>query len=251
MNDFLQIDILLTAEEKLTRNTVRRVVDTEVTPIMTQAFESGIFPLDLIDRLADLRILGMTLPPKLGGIDAKAVTYGLVCQELERGDSALRSFVSVQNALSIFPIFHFGSEAQQKRFLPKMAKGELVGCFGLTEPDSGSDPASMKTHAKKVSGGYKLSGNKAWITNATIADLAIVWAKTDQGIRGFIVERDFGGFFVNETKHKLSMRASSTGELKFDDCFVPDENMLPGSHIGLSAALQCLSEARTRSYSKR
>ncbi len=244
MEDFLAIDRLLNVEEKLMRNTVRRYVDLEVTPIMTQAFENGQFPLDTIERLADLRILGMTLPEEFGGIGASEVEYGLVCQELERGDSSLRSFISVQNALAMYPIFRFGTDKQKKRFLKKMAEGQLIGCFGLTEPDSGSDPASMNTHAEKTANGYLISGNKMWITNAPIADLAIVWAKTAEGIRGFIVERDFQGLSVIETKHKLSMRASSTGELKLQECFVPEENLLPGTHVGLAAALQCLNEAR-------
>lgn len=244
MDDFIDIDRLLSDEEKLVRSTMRHFVDKEVTPFMAEAFEMAQFPRDLIERLADLRVLGMTLPAEFGGVHANEISYGLTCQELERGDSALRSFVSVQNALCMFPIFRFGSDYQRNRYLKKMAEGKLIGCFSLTEPDSGSDPASMTTHAVKVPNGYLLSGSKAWITNAPIADLAIVWAKTDDGIRGFIVERDFLGFLAIETKHKLSMRASSTGELKFDECFVPDENLLPGTHIGLAAALQCLSEAR-------
>lgn len=244
MQNFFHLDILLKPEEKLIQNNLRRFVDHEVTPLMRDAFEQGYFPKDLIPKLAKLNILGMTLPPEYGGIGANATVYGLVCQELERGDSALRSFVSVQNALSMFPIFHFGTDAQKQRFLKPMAQGKLIGCFGLTEPDSGSDPASMTTFAKKVSQGYELSGNKAWITNAPIADVAIVWAKTDDGIRGFIVEQGCDGFFVTKTKHKLSMRASSTGELHFEECFIPDDNLLPGSKSGLVAALQCLNEAR-------
>jgi glutaryl-CoA dehydrogenase len=244
MADFLQIDSLYSAEEKLMRNTIRRFVDSEIMPIMTQAFEDGQFPLDLIDRLSELKIFGMTLPEELGGISANEVAYGLVCQELERADSSLRSFVSVQNALCIYPIFHFGSDKQKQKFLKKMIQGKLIGCFALTEPDAGSDPASLKCQAKKVDNGYLLSGNKAWITNAPIADIAIVWAKTDGNIRGFIVERDFNGFFVTETKHKLSMRASFTGELKFDECFVPNKNLLPKTDTGLLAALKCLNEAR-------
>lgn len=244
MEDFLLLDSLLSAEEKLMRNTIRKFVDLEVLPRIGQAFEAGFFPLNFVDELARLRVLGMTLPTEYGGLSMNATAYGLVCQELERGDSGLRSFVSVQNALVIFPIFSFGSEAQKSKYLPKLISGEMVGCFGLTEPNSGSDPSSLKTHAEKVSGGYKLFGSKAWITNAPLADIAIVWAKTTEGIRGFVVERDFAGFSVNETKHKLSMRASSTGELVFDDCFVPDENLLPKSDIGLSAALHCLTEAR-------
>lgn len=244
MDDILKIARLLNAEEKLMQQTVRRFVDAEVTPVVSQAYESGEFPDHLIARLADLRILGMTLPEAMGGINASAMEYGLVCQELERGDSALRSFVSVQSSLVMYPIFQFGSVAQKEEWLPQMAKGEVIGCFGLTEPDSGSDPASMKTTAKKVPGGYSLSGSKAWITNAPIADIAIVWAQTEVGIRGFIVRREFGGFIATETKHKLSMRASSTGELKFDDCFVPEDHLLPGTDIGLLAALKCLNEAR-------
>jgi glutaryl-CoA dehydrogenase len=244
MEDFFELDGLLSAEEKLAQNTIRKFVDAEVMPVIGQAFEAGNFPLDFIERLAELRVLGMSLPTSHGGLGVNPCAYGLVCQELERGDSGLRSFVSVQNALVIFPIFQFGSDAQQKKYLPKLINGDMIGCFGLTEPGSGSDPSSMTTHAKKVEGGYRLSGAKAWITNAPLADIAIVWAKTSDGIRGFIVERDFDGFVVHETKHKLSMRASSTGELVFDECFVPEENMLPKSTIGLAAALQCLSEAR-------
>lgn len=244
MEDLLLIDRGFCAEEKLMRTTIKKFVEAEVLPVINQAFEQGQFPLEFIDRLAELRVLGMTLPTEFGGLNAKATAYGVVCQELERADSGLRSFVSVQNALVIFPIFKFGSDEQRKKFLPHLVSGNMVGCFGLTESNSGSDPSSMKTHADKVPGGYKLTGSKAWITNAPIADIAIVWAKTEDGIRGFIVERDFKGFSTSETKHKLSMRASSTGELRFDECFVPDENLLPNSHVGLAAALQCLSEAR-------
>ncbi len=244
MDDFLILDSLLSTEEKLLRTTVRKFVDATVLPVIGQAFEAGQFPPHFIEELAALRLLGMTLPKEYGGLDISAMSYGLICQELERGDSGLRSFVSVQNALVIFPIFKFGSDKQKKTYLPKLVGAELIGCFGLTEPNSGSDPASMQTHADKVSGGYRLNGTKAWITNAPIADIAVVWAKTSDGIRGFIVERDFKGFTVNETKHKLSMRASSTGELIFDNCFVPEENLLPKTDAGLSCALQCLTEAR-------
>lgn len=241
--DFFRLDDLLTDEERLIRNSVRVFVQNEVMPIITKSFETAEFPISLIKGLKKLRILGMSLPQDFGGLDANAVVYGLVCQELEAGDSGLRSFVSVQNSLCIFPIFHFGSLEQKKHFLPKMVEGEIIGCFGLTEPDSGSDPGSMKTHAKKVAGGFKLVGSKAWITNAPIADLAIVWAKTDEGIKGFIVEKGAKGFFTSTTKDKLSMRASSTGELFFDDCFVPDERVLPKA-LGLASPLKCLSEAR-------
>ncbi|MEE9451253.1 MAG: acyl-CoA dehydrogenase family protein, partial [Gammaproteobacteria bacterium] len=169
---------------------------------------------------------------------------GLACQELEAGDSGLRSFVSVQSSLCMFPIFAFGDEAQKKRFLPAMARAELIGCFGLTEPDAGSDPGSMRTTAKKVSKGWQLNGSKMWITNAPSADLAIVWAKTDAGIRGFIVEKEFKGFTRREIHQKMSLRASATGELIFENVFVPDENFLSGSEKGLVAALSCLTQAR-------
>lgn len=244
MDDLFELDALLHAEDKLMRQTMRRFTEQEIMPIISLAFEQAQFPVHCIDRLAELRVLGMTLPPHLGGLGVSATAYGLVCQELERADSGLRSFVSVQNALVIFPIVQFGSEAHQRRYLPKLISGEMIGCFGLTEPNSGSDPASMNTTATKVPGGYKLTGAKAWITNAPLADIAIVWAKSNEGIRGFIVERDFAHFEVRETKHKLSMRASSTGELIFNGCFVADDQLLPKTSIGLVAALQCLNEAR-------
>lgn len=244
MDDLLCLDEQLHDDEKMIRDSVARYVASDVIPLMGQAYEAGEFPRQLIKQTADLGLLGLTLPPVYGGSDASYVAYGLVCQELERGDSGLRSFVSVQSSLCMYPIFRYGSDAQKDRFLPKMAAGELIGCFGLTEPDSGSDPASMRTTAKKVSGGWRLNGNKMWITNAPIADLAIVWAKTDEGIRGFIVERDFEGFNTPEIKHKMSLRASLTGELAFHDVFVPDENFLPGSTRGLGAPLSCLSQAR-------
>lgn len=244
MEDFLHFDDLLSQEEKLVRENVRRFVDSEVTPLMTDAFENAYFPKQLIKRIADLKIFGMTLPEEHGGSGANSVAYGLVCQELERGDSGLRSFISVQNALCMYPILEFGSDDHKAKYLRKMADGEIIGCFGLTEPNAGSDPGSMETKAKKVNGGYELSGQKAWITNAPIADFAIVWAKTEEGVRGFIVEKETPGFTIKESKHKLSMRASSTGELFMSDCFVPDANLMPGSHIGLVAALKCLSQAR-------
>ena len=244
MDDLLFLDEQLSEDEKMIRDSVARFVSQDVTPLMEEAFEQGQFPRQLIKQSADLGLLGLTLPEQYGGAEASYTAYGLVCQELERGDSGLRSFVSVQSSLCMYPIFRFGSEEQRQRFLPDMARGELIGCFGLTEPDSGSDPASMKTRAKKVDGGWILNGSKMWITNAPIADLAIVWAKTDEGIRGFIVEKDFDGFTRTEIKHKMSLRASITGELFFEDVFVPDENFLPGSIKGLGAPLSCLSQAR-------
>lgn len=244
MEDFLLLDEQLSDEEKLVRDTVRRFVDEEVTPLMLDAYDKAYFPKELIQRSAELGLLGITLPEVYGGANANYVTYGLVCQEIERGDSGLRSFVSVQSSLCMYPIFAYGTEEQKKRFLPDMCKGKVIGCFGLTEPDAGSDPSSMRTVAKKVEGGWRLTGSKMWITNAPIADIAIVWAKTAEGVRGFIVEKEFKGFTRNEIKHKMSLRASSTGELVFEDCFVPDANYLPGSEKGLAAPLGCLTQAR-------
>lgn len=244
MEDFIGIESLLTEEETLIRDSVRQFVDEQCIPKMLSAFEEGQFPQEMIKEFANLGLLGMTLPVEYGGAGTNAVSYGLVCQELERGDSALRSFISVQSSLCMYPIFKYGSEAQKKQFLPGMAKGDLIGCFGLTEPDSGSDPSSMKTHAKKVDGGWVLNGSKMWITNASMADLAVVWAKTQEGVRGFIVEKSAQGFTQKAIHHKMSLRASVTGELHFDECFVPDENFLPESKRGLSAPLSCLTQAR-------
>ncbi|WP_419419482.1 acyl-CoA dehydrogenase family protein [Legionella sp. D16C41] len=244
MDDLLFLDEQLQDDERLIRESVTRFVSNDVIPLMADAFEKGEFPRELIQKSADLGLLGLTLPAEYGGAGASYVAYGLVCQELERGDSGLRSFVSVQSSLCMYPIFRYGNEEQKKRFLPAMASGEIIGCFGLTEPDSGSDPGSMRTYAKKVSGGWRLNGAKMWITNAPIADIAIVWAKTDEGIRGFIVEQNAKGFTRPEIKHKMSLRASITGELVFEDVFVPDENLLAGTHKGLGAALSCLSQAR-------
>lgn len=244
MDDILFIDEQLHDDERMIRDSVARFVTQHVVPLMTESFEHAKFPSELIKKSAELGLFGLTLPAQYGGAGASYVAYGLVCQELERGDSGLRSFVSVQSSLCMYPIFRFGNEKQKLRFLPKMAAGEVIGCFGLTEPDSGSDPASMHTAAKKVDGGWRLNGAKMWITNAPIADIAIVWAKTDAGIRGFIVEKEFKGFTRRETKLKMSLRASATGELVFEDVFVPDENILPGTERGLGAALSCLGQAR-------
>lgn len=244
MEDFLLIEEQLSEDERLIRESVAKYVENEVTPLMGEAYEQGKFPQQLISQVAELGLLGLTLPAQYGGAEASYIAYGLVCQELERGDSGLRSFVSVQSSLCMYPIYRYGSEEQRQRFLPAMAQAEMIGCFGLTEPDSGSDPASMRTAAKKVSGGWRLNGTKTWITNAPIADVAIVWAKTEEGVRGFLVEKEFSGFSRTEIKHKMSLRASITGELIFDDVFVPDENYLPGSERGLGAPLSCLSQAR-------
>lgn len=244
MEDFLQLDQQLTDDERLVRDTVRRFVDEQAIPVMGEAFEKGEYPHELTQQMAELGLFGLTLPEEYGGAGANYITYGLVCQELERGDSGLRSFVSVQSSLCMYPIYVMASPEQKQHFLPLMAQGKLIGCYGLTEPDSGSDPASMKTTATKADGGYVLNGTKMWITNAPIADLAIVWAKLDDVVRGFIVERDFKGFTTNEVKHKASLRASLTGEIVLQDCFVPESHILPGSEKGLGAALKCLTHAR-------
>lgn len=244
MDDLLFLDEQLNDEERMIRDSVAKFVDTDVLPLMAESFEQAHFPRELIKKTADLGLLGLTLPTEYGGSNASYVAYGLVCQELERGDSGLRSFVSVQSSLCMYPIFKFGTEQQKKHYLPQMAAGKVIGCFGLTEPDSGSDPGSMRTHAKKVEGGWILNGAKMWITNAPIADIAIVWAKTEDGIRGFIVETQSKGVQCPEIKMKMSLRASITGELVFDNVFVPEANLLPGSDKGLGAALSCLSQAR-------
>jgi glutaryl-CoA dehydrogenase len=244
MEDFLRLESELQPEERLIRDTVRQFVDSNVIPLMADAYETAHFPQQLIPKLAELGLLGLNLPSVYGGAEANAVSYGLVCQELERGDSSLRSFVSVQNSLCLYPVYSFGTDVQKQKFLPKMTKGELIACFGLTEPDSGSDPSSLKTTAKKVEGGWVLNGSKMWITNATIAHLAIVWAKTSEGLRGFIVEKEFAGFSQHEIKKKMSLRASNTGELVFSNCFVPETHYLPGTERGLSTALKCLTQAR-------
>lgn len=244
MEDFLLLDQQLTDEELLIRDNIRKYVQANVAPKMSRAYEQAEFPKEIIQELADLGLFGMTLPSEYGGADAGYVTYGLVCQELEYGDSGLRSFVSVQSSLAMHAIYSYGSDLQKQRLLKHMAQGKVIGCFGLTEPDSGSDPSSMRTTAKKVSAGWEITGSKTWITNATIADIAIVWAKTDMGIRAFIVEKDFAGFGTREIKQKMSLRASITGELILDKCVVPEENILPGTEKGLVAALECLTQAR-------
>lgn len=244
MDDLLFLDEQLTDDERMIRDSVARFVSNDVVPLMAKAFEQAQFPRELISKSAELGLLGLTLPAQYGGAEASYVAYGLVCQELERGDSGLRSFVSVQSSLCMYPIFKFGTEEQRLRYLPNMASGSIIGCFGLTEPDSGSDPASMRTNAKKVDGGWLINGAKMWITNAPIADIAIVWAKTDEGVRGFIVETKSQGMSCPEIKNKMSLRASITGELVFDNVFVSDCQYLPGSEKGLGAALACLSQAR-------
>ena len=241
--DFYRIDDLLSDEERMVRGTVRRFVEERVVPIIDKHFEEGTFPKQLVPAMAELGLLGGTLPEEYGCAGMNNVAYGLVMQELERGDSGLRSFVSVQGALVMYPIFTFGSEEQKRKWLPQLARGEKIGCFGLTEPDHGSDPSGMETRAKKTSKGWVLNGTKRWITNGSISDIAIVWAKTDEEVRGFLVETNTPGFQAPEIKNKLSLRASVTSDLILDDVVVPDASLLPGS-AGLRSPLMCLNQAR-------
>jgi len=240
--DLYNIDHLLSEEERMVRDTVRQFVRERILPVIGEHFEAGTFPRHLIPEIANLGLLGMHLEG-YGCAGLSAVAYGLACQELEAGDSGLRSFVSVQGSLAMFPIWAFGSEEQKQRWLPKMAKGEVIGCFGLTEPDSGSDPSNMLTNARRDGNSYILNGSKMWITNGGIADVAVVWAKCEDTIRGFIVERGTPGFSTSDIHHKLSLRASITSELHFDDCRIPAENILPNVK-GLRGPLSCLNEAR-------
>jgi glutaryl-CoA dehydrogenase len=240
--DFLNVDALLDGEDRLLRDTVREWVGDRVLPYVADWFEEGYFPRELAKEMGDLGLLGMHLDG-YGCAGTSAVQYGLACTELEAGDSGARSFVSVQGSLSMFPIWAFGSEEQKQKWLPGMAAGELVGCFGLTEADSGSDPSSMKTHAKRDGSDWVLNGSKMWITNGGVSDIAIVWAQTDEGIRGFIVPRDTPGFETNDIHRKVSLRASVTSELVLDDVRLPADAMLPNV-VGLKGPLACLNEAR-------
>jgi glutaryl-CoA dehydrogenase len=240
--DLYNVDHLLSEEERMVRDTVRKFVGERVLPIIGEHFEAGTFPRDLIPEIARLGLLGMHLEG-YGCAGLSAVCYGLACQELEAGDSGLRSFVSVQGSLAMFPIYAFGSEEQKQYWLPRMARGEVIGCFGLTEPDFGSDPSGMRTTARRDGDSYVLNGTKMWITNGGIADLAVVWARAEEGIRGFLVERGTPGFTTSDIHQKLSLRASVTSELNFADCRVPAVNTLPNVR-GLRGPLSCLDEAR-------
>ncbi len=240
--DYFNIEELLTEEQKLIRNTVRQFVDEEVLPIIKEAFEAGHFPTELIPKIASLGLLGATLK-EYGGAGIDSISYGLAMQELERGDTAIRSFCSVQNGLVIYPIYTFGSPEQKERWLPKLIQGQAVGCFGLTEPEHGSDPSAMDTVAERDGNYFVLNGTKAWITNATLADVALVWAKLDGVIRGFLVERGTEGFSTAKIEHKMSARASDTGELYLNNCRIPKENILPGVE-GLKGPLMCLNQGR-------
>jgi glutaryl-CoA dehydrogenase len=240
--DFYRTDDLLSEEERLVRSTVGRFVDQRFLPIIADHYERATFPIEIVPELARLGVFGMHLHG-YGAAGMSNVMYGLACQELERGDSGLRSFVSVQGSLCMFPIHRYGSEDQKQRWLPKMAAGEVIGCFGLTEPEFGSNPAGMATRARRAGKDWVLNGTKRWITNGNVADLAIVWARSEQGIRGFLVEKGTKGFEAREIHHKLSMRASVTSELILDDVRVPAGNELPEAQ-GLKAPLSCLNEAR-------
>ena len=241
-HDFLQVDLLLSDEERLLRDTVRRFVSDRVLPDIAEWFEAGTFPKELVKEMAAMGLLGMHLDG-YGCAGTSAVAYGLACLELEAGDSGVRSFVSVQGSLAMFPIWRFGSEEQKQQWLPAMAAGDTIGCFGLTEPDSGSDPGSMRTAARRDGGDWVLNGTKMWITNGNLADVAVVWARTDDGIRGFIVPADTAGFTANLIHRKLSLRASVTSELVLDDVRLPADAVLPDV-VGLKGPLSCLNEAR-------
>ncbi len=241
--DLYDIRGALSDEERMVQDSVARFVDDKVLPVIQKHFEEHTFPRELVPEIAALGLLGSSLTG-YGCAGMNAVSYGLICQELERGDSGIRSFVSVQSSLCMYPIHTYGSDAQKEKFLPRMATGELIGCFGLTEPHGGSDPGNMKTHAKRRGRDWVLNGAKMWITNAPIADLAIIWARTEEGIRGFIVEKGMRGFAAPEIERKFSLRASSTGALYLEDVVVPEANVLPGSTIGLKAPLSCLTQAR-------
>ncbi len=240
--DFLEFDSLLTEDERLARDTVRRFVDEKISPIIEDCYEEGRFPIELVPDMAALDLFGATID-EYGLPGLSNVAYGLIMQELERGDSGLRSFVSVQSSLVMYPIYTFGSREQKDRWIPKLASGEAIGCFGLTEPDFGSNPGGMRTTAKRDGDEWVLNGAKQWITSGTLADVAVVWARTDDGIRGFLVEKGTPGFTSRDQHGKHSLRASVTSELGFQDCRIPAENLLPKSD-GLKSPLMCLNQAR-------
>ena len=241
--DLFDVRSLLNEEERAVQESVARFTNERVLPIIGDAFDQARFPDELVPEIASLGLLGATLPGEYGGGGLGAVSYGLICQELERGDSGLRSFVSVQSSLCMYPIYAYGSEEQRLQWLPAMARGELIGCFGLTEAHGGSDPASMKTRAVRDGSDWRISGSKMWITSGPVADLAIVWAQTEDGIQGFVLEKGMAGFTTQEIKHKMSLRASLTGALFFDDVRVPDSHRLPNVK-GLKGPLGCLTQAR-------
>jgi len=242
--DFYVVDDLLTEEHKLIRETIRYFVKKEISPYIEEWCQNAIFPLHIIKKFGEVGAFGPSIPMEYGGGGMDNISYGLIMQEIERGDSGMRSTASVQGSLVMYPIFKFGTELQKQKFLPKLASGDILGCFGLTEPDHGSDPGGMKTSYKEMDDYFLLNGAKMWISNAPKADIAIVWAKNENGkINGLIVERGMEGFSTPETKNKWSLRASCTGELVFDSVKVPKENLLTGKS-GLGAPLVCLDSAR-------
>lgn len=246
--DYFDIDGLLSEEERMVRDTVREWVDDNLMPVINDAYISRKFPRELIPQMAELGVYGANLPEEYGCAGLNNVAYGLIMQELERGDSGIRSFASVQGALCMYPIFEFGSEQQRTKYLPGMARGEIIGCFGLTEPDYGSNPSGMITTAKKDGDGWVINGAKMWITNGSMADIAIIWAKTGalddaSSIRGFIVPTDTAGFTAKDQKGKLSLLASDTSELVLQDVHVGPDALLPNSK-GLKSPLMCLTQAR-------
>lgn len=241
--DLYDVRSLLSEEERAVQDTVARFTDERVLPIIGDCFDQGRFPRELIPEIASLGLLGSSLPEEYGCAGLNAVSYGLICQELERGDSGIRSFVSVQSSLCMYPIYAYGTEEQKRQWLPRMAAGEVIGCFGLTEPHGGSDPANMKTHARKDGGDWVINGAKMWITNGNLAQIAIVWAQTEDGIQGFIVPTDTPGFSAQEIHRKMSLRASVTSALFLDNVRVPEANRLPNVK-GLKGPLGCLTQAR-------
>jgi glutaryl-CoA dehydrogenase len=240
--DFFDVRSMLTDEEQAVQDAVARFVDEKVIPIVGECFEQDRFPIELVPQLAELGLFGVSMEG-YGGAGMNSVCYGLVCQELERGDSGLRSFVSVQSSLCMFPIRRYGSEEQRQRWLPDMAAGRALGCFGLTEPDGGSDPGTMKTHARRDGSDWVINGAKMWITSGTLADVAVVWAMTEEGVRGFLVERGTKGYVARDIRRKMALRASVTSELCFDAVRVPESARLPDA-AGLAAPLSCLTQAR-------
>ncbi|MBK7874614.1 MAG: acyl-CoA dehydrogenase family protein [Planctomycetes bacterium] len=241
--DFFQLDDQYSEDERMVRDTVRSWVTERYLPLCMEHFENGTFPMETVPELAEMGVFGPTLPAEYGGAGLNNVAAGLIYQELERGDSGLRSFCSVQGALVMYPIFSMGSEEQKRHWLPKLASGKAIGCFGLTEPDFGSNPGGMLTVAKKDGKNFVLNGRKMWITNGTVSDVAVVWARLDGKIRGFLVEKGTPGFSAPEQKHKFSLRASVTSELVLEDVRIPESNLLPKSE-GLKAPLSCLTQAR-------
>ena len=240
--DLFDISSVLTEEEQLVQDNVGRFVNDNVLPIIQECFVKHRFPAELIPEIAALGILGSSIEG-YGCAGMNAISFGLICKELERGDSGLRSFASVQSSLVMFPIFQYGSDEQKNHWLPKLAKAEAIGCFGLTESQGGSDPMNMKTHAKQDGDDWIINGSKMWITNGSIADLALIWAMTEDGIKGFLIETESKGFTAHKIENKFSLRASVTSELFFDNIRIPKENVLPGS-VGLKGPLSCLTQAR-------